>query len=68
MFGLYLLSMCLVLSKVTCLITDEEAAKRFLEEYERVAAPKYTHSVTASWNYYTDINDQNLERMVIVYM
>ena len=46
------------------LITDEDVASRWLNEYNYMAGQVYVERIKASWNYYTNLTTHNQQLMV----
>uniref|UniRef100_UPI003A9A66D7 Pteronotus davyi ACE2 ectodomain n=1 Tax=Pteronotus davyi TaxID=94956 RepID=UPI003A9A66D7 len=59
---LYLLGM-LVASVLAQILTEDEKAKEFLEKFDLEAEKLYHQSSLASWNYNTNITEENVKKM-----
>ena len=58
---IYVLSIVFAVFVRSELITDEDAARAWLVEYNKGAEKAYYDSVSASWTYNTNLTDYNLQ-------
>ena len=56
--------LCLCLWRISAQITDEEVALVWLEQYNQESEVVLFNYVDASWNYNTNLTDENLQAEV----